>query len=185
MSTDDLTIALTFAAYLALMLGIGLYAWRRTANLADFVLGGRRLGSWVTALSASASDMSGWLLLGLPGYAYASGLESLWLAVGLLAGTWLNWRLMAARLRVYSELADNALTLPEFFARRFRDDSGLLRVIAAVFILLLFLFYTSAGLLAGGKLFESEALADSAATQLPRRRPPRTKSARLAVRRQA
>lgn len=155
MSNDELTIALTFAAYLALMLGIGLFAWRRTTDLADFVLGGRRLGSWTAALSASASDMSGWLLLGLPGYAYASGLESFWLAAGLLAGTWLNWRLMAARLRVYSELTGNALTLPEFFARRFRDDSGLLRVIAAVFILLFFLFYTSSGLVAGGKLFES------------------------------
>jgi len=154
-SNNGLTIALTFAAYLLLMFGIGLYAWRLTDNLADFVLGGRRLGSWVTALSASASDMSGWLLLGLPGYAYASGLESLWLAAGLLAGTWLNWRLMAARLRVYSELAGNALTLPEFFARRFHDHSGLLRVIAAVFILLFFLFYTSSGLVAGGKLFEA------------------------------
>lgn len=155
MPTDNLVIGLTFAVYLALMLGIGIYAYRQTANLSDFVLGGRRLGSWVAALSASASDMSGWLLLGLPGYAYASGLEAVWLAGGLLAGTWLNWRLLAARLRIYSELAGNALTLPEFFARRFGDESGLLRVIAAVFILLFFLFYTSSGLVAGGKLFES------------------------------
>ena len=143
LSTDDLSIALTFACYLALMLGIGVFAYRRTADLSDFVLGGRRLGSWVAALSASASDMSGWLLLGLPGYAYTAGLESAWLAGGLLAGTWLNWRLMAARLRVYSEVAGQALTLPEFFARRFRDESGALRIIAAVFILLFFLFYTS------------------------------------------
>ncbi len=155
MSTADLTIALTFGLYLLTMLGLGLYAYRRTRDLSDFVLGGRSLGSWVTALSAGASDMSGWLLLGLPGFAYAAGLQSLWLAVGLLLGTWLNWRLMAARLRVYSETAGNALTLPEFFARRFRDDSGLLRVISAVFILLFFLFYTSSGLVAGGKLFES------------------------------
>ncbi len=155
MPKSNLTIALTFGAYLALVLAVGLYAYRRTRDLSDFVLGGRSLGSWVTALSASASDMSGWLLLGLPGFAYAAGLESLWLAVGLLLGTWLNWRLMAARLRLYSETAGNALTLPEFFARRFHDDSGLLRVISALFILLFFLFYTSSGLVAGGKLFES------------------------------
>ncbi len=155
MQTDDLIIALTFAVYLLGMLAIGLYAFRRTQDLADFVLGGRRLGPWVAALSASASDMSGWLLLGLPGYAYAAGLESLWLAGGLLLGTWLNWRLMAARLRIYSEVAGNALTLPEFLARRFHDHDGVLRLIAALFILLFFLFYTSSGLVAGGKLFES------------------------------
>ncbi len=155
MHTDDLIILLTFAAYLLGMLVIGLYAYRRTLDLADFVLGGRRLGPWVAALSAGASDMSGWLLLGLPGYAYAAGLESLWLAGGLLLGTWLNWRLMAARLRVYSEVAGNALTLPEFLARRFHDHSGMLRLVAALFILLFFLFYTSSGLVAGGKLFES------------------------------
>jgi sodium/proline symporter len=155
MPKSNLIIALTFGAYLALVLAVGLYAYRRTRDLSDFVLGGRSLGSWVAALSASASDMSGWLLLGLPGFAYAAGLESLWLAVGLLLGTWLNWRLMAARLRLYSETAGNALTLPEFFARRFHDDSGLLRVVSALFILLFFLFYTSSGLVAGGKLFES------------------------------
>jgi sodium/proline symporter len=152
---DNSTTSITFAIYFALMLGIGVYAYRRTSDLSDFVLGGRRLGPWVTALSASASDMSGWLLLGLPGYAYLAGLESVWLAGGLLIGTWLNWTLIATRLRVYSELADNALTLPEFFARRFLDRSGLLRIISAIFILLFFLFYTSSGLVAGGKLFES------------------------------
>jgi sodium/proline symporter len=148
-------IGLTFLLYLALMLGIGYVAWRRTSNLSDFVLGGRRLGSWVAALSASASDMSGWLLLGLPGYAYLSGMESIWLAGGLLLGTWLNWRIVAARLRVYSERAGNALTLPEYFSNRFEDHSGLIRIVSALFILLFFLFYTSSGLVAGGKLFES------------------------------
>ena len=148
-------IGLTFLLYLALMLGIGYVAWRRTTNLSDFVLGGRRLGSWVAALSASASDMSGWLLLGLPGYAYLSGMESIWLAVGLLLGTWLNWRIVAARLRVYSERAGNALTLPEYLSNRFEDKSGLIRIVSALFILLFFLFYTSSGLVAGGKLFES------------------------------
>ncbi len=155
MDDRQLMIGLTFVAYLLLMLGIGFIAWRRTRTLADFVLGGRRLGSWVAALSASASDMSGWLLLGLPGYAYLSGLESIWLAGGLLLGTWLNWRFVAARLRVYSEQAGNALTLPEYLANRFHDQSGLIRAVSASFILLFFLFYTSSGLVAGGKLFES------------------------------
>ena len=155
MESRELTIGLTFAVYLALMLGIGYVAWRRTASLSDFVLGGRRLGSWVAALSASASDMSGWLLLGLPGYAYLSGLESLWLAGGLLLGTWLNWRLVAARLREASERSGNALTLPEYLANRFADTSGLIRGVSALFILLFFLFYTSSGLVAGGKLFEA------------------------------
>jgi len=155
LESRELTIGLTFAVYLALMLGIGFAAWRRTSTLSDFVLGGRRLGSWVAALSASASDMSGWLLLGLPGYAYLSGLESLWLAGGLLLGTWLNWRLVAARLRVASERAGNALTLPEYLANRFADRSGLIRGVSALFILLFFLFYTSSGLVAGGKLFEA------------------------------
>ncbi len=109
MDERQILIGATFLIYLLAMLGIGVTAWRRTRDLSDFVLGGRRLGSWVTALSASASDMSGWLLLGLPGYAYLSGLESVWLAGGLLLGTWLNWRLVAARLRRYSEQFGNAL----------------------------------------------------------------------------
>ena len=155
MDERQTTITLTFVLYLLVLLGIGFYAWRRTLNLSDFVLGGRSLGSWVAALSASASDMSGWLLLGLPGYAYLSGLESRWLAVGLLIGTWLNWRLVAARLRVYSERAGNALTLPEYLSNRFADSSGLIRIVSALFILLFFLFYTSSGLVAGGKLFET------------------------------
>lgn len=145
----------TFLIYLALMLAIGVYAYRRTVNSSDYFLGGRSLGPWPAALSAGASDMSGWLLLGLPGYAFSSGLESLWLGAGLLIGTWLNWLLVAKRLRTYSIEADDALTLPEFFANRFEDKSNLLQVISAFFILLLFLFYTSSGLVAGGKLFET------------------------------
>ncbi|MCV6588901.1 MAG: sodium/proline symporter PutP [Marinobacterium sp.] len=145
----------TFLVYLAVMLGIGIYAYKRTANSADYFLGGRSLGPWPSALSAGASDMSGWLLLGLPGYAFASGMESLWLAGGLLAGTWLNWLLVAKRLRTYSVEANDSLTLPEFFANRFNDTSKALQVISAFFILLFFLFYTSSGLVAGGKLFET------------------------------
>ena len=148
-------IGLTFTAYLLVVLVIGVIAWRRTRDLSDFVLGGRQLGSWVTALSASASDMSGWLLLGLPGYAYLSGLESIWLALGLLLGTWLNWRWVAAPLRTASEQAGNALTLPQYLSNRFHDDSGLIRVVSSLFVLLFFLFYTSSGLVAGGKLFEA------------------------------
>ena len=145
----------TFTVYLALMLAIGVYAYRRTANSSDYFLGGRSLGPWPAALSAGASDMSGWLLLGLPGYAFSSGLESIWLGAGLLIGTWLNWLLVAKRLRTYSFEADDSLTIPEFFANRFEDKSHYLRVISAFFILLFFLFYTSSGLVAGGKLFET------------------------------
>ncbi|MCU7842775.1 MAG: sodium/proline symporter PutP [Candidatus Thiodiazotropha sp. (ex Monitilora ramsayi)] len=155
MDQRELLISLTFAGYLLVILVIGVIAWHRTRNLSDFVLGGRRLGSWVTALSASASDMSGWLLLGLPGYAYVAGLESFWLAFGLLVGTWLNWRLVAGRLRIASEEAGNALTLPQYLSNRFHDDSGLIRVVSSLFVLLFFLFYTSSGLVAGGKLFEA------------------------------
>jgi len=155
MDPAQLLIGATFLCYLMVILAIGWLAYRRTANISDFILGGRRLGRWVAALSASASDMSGWLLLGLPGYAYAAGLEASWLALGLGLGTWLNWRLQASRLRVYSESLGNALTLPEFFARRFHDRSGVLRIMSALFILLFFLFYTSSGLVAGGKLFEA------------------------------
>ncbi len=137
------------------MFAIGWLAWRKTHNLSDYILGGRRIGPWVAALSAGASDMSGWLLLGLPGYAYASGVESLWLIIGLLIGTWCNWRFIARRLRVYSEQVNNALTLPAFFRERFNDHSHVLQVTSAIFVLLFFMFYTSSGLVAGGKLFET------------------------------
>lgn len=148
-------ITLTFLIYLALMLAIGVVAYRRTQDLSDYVLGGRNLGPLPSALSAGASDMSGWLLLGLPGYAMSAGYGSFWLAGGLLVGTWLNWLLVAQRLRVYSQHADDALTLPAFFEKRFEDHGHSLRVISAIFVLVFFLFYTSSGLVAGGKLFET------------------------------
>ncbi|NRB66992.1 MAG: sodium/proline symporter PutP [Vibrio sp.] len=151
---NSFAITTTFIAYLILMLAIGVIAYQRTKNSTDYFLGGRSLGPWPAALSAGASDMSGWLLLGLPGYAYASGIEAFWLAGGLLVGTWLNWLISAKRLRTYSITTD-ALTLPEFFSRRFNDNSKLIQVISAFFILLFFLFYTSSGLVAGGKLFET------------------------------
>jgi len=148
-------VTATFFVYLVLMLLIGFWAYRRTTDSAGYFLGGRSLGPWPAALSAGASDMSGWLLLGLPGFAFLSGLESLWLAGGLLAGTYLNWLLVAKRLRTYSVEANDSLTIPEFFANRFGDRGHLLQVIAAFFVLLFFLFYTSAGLVAAGKLFET------------------------------
>ncbi len=148
-------VTATFVVYLLVVLTIGVIAWRSTVNLRDYILGGRRLGRWTTALSAQASDMSGWLLLGLPGYAYLAGLESLWLVVGLLAGTWLNWRLTAARLRTATEAYSDALTLPEYLQRRFADPHGLLRLLGAAVVLLFFTFYTASGLVAGGKLFEA------------------------------
>ncbi|HEX9626946.1 MAG TPA: sodium/proline symporter PutP [Acidiferrobacterales bacterium] len=155
MTQGPVTVAVVFVVYLAAMLLIGLLAYARTRDLSDYLLGGRRLGSGVAALSAGASDMSGWLLLGLPGYAYLAGLEAGWIAVGLLIGTYLNWRLVAARLRAATVAAGDALTLPDYFERRFDDDTRALRVIAAFFILLFFTFYASSGLVAGGKLFEA------------------------------
>ena len=146
---NSFAITTTFITYLLLMLGIGIVAYQRTKSSSDYFLGGRTLGPWPAALSAGASDMSGWLLLGLPGYAYASGIEAFWLAGGLLVGTWLNWLINAKRLRTYS-ITTNALTLPEFLSRRFNDKSKLIQVISAFFILLFFLFYTSSGLVAGG-----------------------------------
>ncbi|KGY10077.1 sodium/proline symporter PutP [Vibrio sinaloensis] len=151
---NSFAITTTFIAYLILMLAIGVIAYQRTKNSSDYFLGGRSLGPWPAALSAGASDMSGWLLLGLPGYAYAAGIEAFWLAGGLLVGTWLNWLINAKRLRTYSITTD-ALTLPEFLSRRFNDKSKMIQVISAFFILLFFLFYTSSGLVAGGKLFET------------------------------
>jgi sodium/proline symporter len=144
-----------FILYFVLIFYIGWVAYQKTRNLSDYILGGRRLGRWTTAISACASDMSGWLFLGLPGYAYAAGLEAVWIAIGLLAGTTLNWLLVASRLRVRSVAVGNALTLPEYFEYRFQATSHALRIVTACFILLFFLFYTSSGLVAGGKLFET------------------------------
>ena len=152
---NSLGISVTFLVYILLMLGIGYVAWKRTSNLSDYILGGRSLGPLPSAISAGASDMSGWLLLGLPGYAYAAGYEAIWIAVGLLAGTWLNWLFVASRLRTYSLAAGDSLTLPSYFENRFHDTSRILRVVSAFFILMFFLFYTSSGLVAGGKLFET------------------------------
>ena len=146
--------ATTIAVYLVAMLGLGAAAYRYTSNLKDYILGGRQLGGGVAALSAGASDMSGWLMLGLPGAIYASGLNQVWIAIGLVAGALLNWRFVARRLRRYTERAGDALTLPDYFENRFGDRSRVLRVASAFVILVFFTIYTSAGLVSGAILFE-------------------------------
>ena len=145
---------ITFATYLVLLLGIGLFFYRRASNIEDYLLGGRRMGPWVTALSAQASDMSGWLLMGLPGAVYISGLSSSWIALGLFIGTALNWYFVSPRLRIYTAKT-RAITLPCFFESRFNDPTGLLRTVSAIIILIFFTIYASAGLVSAGKLFES------------------------------
>ncbi|MBS4536292.1 sodium/proline symporter PutP [Clostridium sp. D2Q-14] len=153
MVEGSLAILIAFILYLGLMLGIGVYYYKKTANLSDYVLGGRRLGSWVTAMSAQASDMSAWLLMGLPGAAYISGFGSIWLALGLGVGTFLNWQFIAKRLRKYTEIAGDSLTLSSYFGNRFRDDKNTLKVISSIIIVFYFAVYTASGFVAGGKLF--------------------------------
>jgi SSS family solute:Na+ symporter/sodium/proline symporter len=147
---------ISLALYFALMLGIGVYAWRQsTSDVSGYMLGGRKLGPWVTSLSAGASDMSGWMLLGLPGAMFLTGLSSAWIAVGLVIGAFANYLIVAPRLRVYTALADDAITLPDYFDKRFNDRSRLLRIISALVIVVFFTLYTSSGLVAGGKLFQT------------------------------
>ncbi|WP_078550233.1 sodium/proline symporter PutP [Litchfieldia alkalitelluris] len=152
----DAAVLTTFIIYLVGMLGIGIAAYKLTSNLSDYVLGGRRLGPGVAALSAGASDMSSWLLLGLPGAVYISGgMNQIWIAVGLTVGAYLNWQFVAGRLRSYTEVANDSITIPDFFENRFKDTSKSLRVISALVILLFFTFYTSSGMVGGAKLFEA------------------------------
>lgn len=146
---------ITFLFYIAAMVVIGLMAYRATTNFSDYILGGRRLGSFVTALSAGASDMSGWLLMGLPGAIYLSGLSEMWIAIGLIIGAWLNWLLVAGRLRVHTEVQHNALTLPDYFSNRFNDQKKILRITSAFIILIFFAIYCASGMVAGARLFES------------------------------
>lgn len=147
---------ISLALYFIAMLAIGLFAYRNsTDDLAGYMLGGRQVSPHVTALSAGASDMSGWMLMGLPGAMFTMGYDALWIAAGLLLGALLNYLLVAPRLRVFTEAADDALTLPDFFSKRFNKDNGSVRMISAAVIILFFTLYTSAGLVAGGKFFES------------------------------
>ncbi|GIU38166.1 sodium/proline symporter PutP [Shewanella schlegeliana] len=152
--TIELPVLITFIAYLALMMGIGLWAYKATDSVDDYILGGRGMGPAVTALSVGASDMSGWLLLGLPGAVYLGGLGEAWIGIGLVFGAWLNWLFVAKRLRVYTQFTDNALTLPDFFEKRFEDNKGILKLVSAVTILVFFTFYASSGMVGGAILFE-------------------------------
>jgi solute:Na+ symporter, SSS family len=147
---------ISLTIYFVAMLGIGFYAWRKsTANSEEYMLGGRDLPPAVAALSAGASDMSGWLLLGLPGALYAAGLVEAWIGIGLFIGALVNWIVVAPRLREQTERYDNALTIPEFLANRFPSQATTLRMVSAVIIVVFFAVYTASGLVAGGKLFES------------------------------
>ncbi|MDE2148322.1 MAG: sodium/proline symporter PutP [Gammaproteobacteria bacterium] len=147
-------ILLAFGLYLLICLVLGFVAWARTRSLGDYILGGRSLNPWVTALSAQATDMSGWLLMGLPGLAYAAGIASGWMALGLAIGTYLNWRYVAAPLREATQKLDDALTLPDYFERRFPARTPTLRLLTAAFILIFFTFYSASGFVAAGKLFQ-------------------------------
>lgn len=146
----------SLAIYFFAMMAIGVFAYHKsTSNISDYVLGGRNVSPQVTALSAGASDMSGWMLMGLPGAMFILGVEAIWIAIGLLIGAWFNYTLVAPRLRTYSELAQNSLTLPEFFSERFHLSNSFVRITSATIIVIFFTVYTSSGLVAGGKLFES------------------------------
>ncbi|MGX5173563.1 sodium/proline symporter PutP [Aliikangiella sp. IMCC44653] len=147
---------ISLAAYFAAMLGIGLFAFK-TANegSSGYLLGGRKLGPAVTALSAGASDMSGWMVMGLPGAMYLSGYSEAWIAIGLIVGAYINYLIVAPRLRIYTEVAADSITLPEFFENRFADKTRLLRIFSSIVIIIFFTVYTSSGVVGGGKLFES------------------------------
>lgn len=147
-------IAIMFVAYSALMLFIGFYFYRQNKSIEDYFLGGRSMGPVVSALSAGASDMSGWLLMGLPGALYVSGFVDSYIAIGLTIGASLNWIFVAKRLRIYTSVVANSLTIPDYFETRFSDDKHILRVVCAVVILIFFTFYVSSGLVSGAKLFE-------------------------------
>ena len=147
---------ISLGLYLLLMILIGVYSYRKSSsNSEEFLIGGRKMGPVVTALSAGASDMSGWLLMGVPGTMYLSGISSSWIAFGLTLGAYINYILIAPRLRIYTEVAKNSITLPVFFENRFHDKTHLLKIISSLLILIFFTLYTSAGMVSGGRLFES------------------------------
>ena len=152
----DIYEIVSIGIYLALMIGIGLYSYKKsTSNSEEFLIGGRKMGAAVTALSAGAADMSGWLLMGLPGAMYFTGLSASWIAIGLTFGAFMNYIIVAPRLRVYTEVSGNSITIPVFFENRFKDKTHLLKIVSSVLILVFFTLYTSSGMVAGGKLFES------------------------------
>ncbi|WP_156856718.1 sodium/proline symporter PutP [Oceanobacillus sp. AG] len=146
---------LAIIIYFIGMIMIGLMGFRKTKNLDDYMLGGRQLGPLASALSAGASDMSQWLLMGLPGALYVAGLVEIWMPIGLAAGTWLNWKIVAPRLRTYTQVANNSITIPSFLDNRFKRNAKVLRVVSGIVILLYFTFYVSSGMVAGGVFFQS------------------------------
>ncbi|SFR67371.1 sodium/proline symporter PutP [Anaeromicropila populeti] len=149
-------ILLAIGAYMLVVLGIGIYFGKKNETSDDYFIGGRKLGPWVTAMSAEASDMSSWLLMGLPGLAYLTGFgDAGWTAIGLTIGTYLNWKLVAKRLRQYSEVCNNSITIPDFFSNRFRDKKNILMTISSIMIIVFFTVYTATGFSACGKLFKS------------------------------
>ena len=156
MTTANICILISIIAYLLFVIGIGVVFSKKNKTTDDFYLGGRKLGPFVTAMSAEASDMSSWLLMGLPGVAYLTGLaDAFWTAFGLAIGTYINWLVVAKRLRKYTVKCNNSTTIPVFFSNRYRDDKKILSVIAAVVIIVFFVPYTASGFAACGKLFAS------------------------------
>lgn len=148
--------ALAIVIYTLIMIAIGVYSYQKsTGNSNEFLIGGRKIGAFVTALSAGAAGFSAWVLMGLPGAMYFSGLSTVWLALGITIGAYLSYIFVAPRLRVYTEVAKDAITLPVFFENRYKDKSRLLKITSSIFILIFFTLYTSAGMVSGGKLFES------------------------------
>jgi sodium/proline symporter len=153
--TNEIYQMISIAVYMIGMLLIGWYSYRKTSNLTDYMLGGRSLGPAVTALSAGAADMSGWLLMGLPGGIYVSGLADAWIAIGLTIGAYLNWLLVAPRLRSYTQVANDSITIPGYLENRFKDHTKLLRIVSGIVILIFFTFYVSSGMVAGAVFFEN------------------------------
>ena len=155
MTTENIIVLSAFAVYMVIMIVIGVVYSRRTKNNEDYFLGGRNLGGWTAAMSAQASDMSGWLLMGLPGSVYLAGTGKVWIAVGLLIGTVLNWFLVSSRLRKYTIVAGNSLTIPSFFQNRYRDKLGVIKIVSAVIIAIFFAVYTASAFNSGAKLFST------------------------------
>ena len=155
MELQQIIMLITIAVYLIMMVVVGVICAKKTDNVGDFYLGGRKLGPFVTAMSAEASDMSGWLLMGLPGVAYATGIaDAAWTGIGLAIGTYLNWLIVSKRIRKYSHVC-NSITIPDFFSNRFRDSKKILTLISALIIIVFFIPYTGSGFSACGKLFNS------------------------------
>lgn len=149
----DIYVIIAFVVYALVILGIGIFSYKKSKSMNDYFIGGRQLGSWTTAISAQASDMSGWLLMGLPGAIFARGLTESWIAIGLLVGTYLNWKLLASRLRKMSYAAGDAITIPEYFQKRFFTVNPVIRFACAAIIFVFFLVYTASAFSSGAKLF--------------------------------